>query len=135
MSRIFLLCQSGRSDFRQSSQTRIGNFQPTNPKKSEYHHLSDNVPTMIMCHGNAEDIGYYHVPSISELFGINLCTFDYAGYGLHFEHSPSEDACFKDVLKHLRPNKLIIYGRSLRTGIACYFAHKMCKHCQKKRLT
>ena len=95
-------------------------------------HVKDNYPTMLMCHGNAEDIGHCNLEMLAEQFNANICIFDYSGYGLHTCKISSEEYCKKDVVavynfliktKNIDPDKIVIYGRSLGTGIACYLAH------------
>lgn len=95
-------------------------------------HVDDNWLTMLMCHGNAEDIGMYDIEELSEQFGCNICIFDYAGYGLHTKGIPSEYDCQKDVVavykylindRKINPKKIVLYGRSLGTGPICYLAN------------
>lgn len=87
--------------------------------------------TMIICHGNAEDIGQTTPVELSKLFGVNICLFDYAGYGLHSCKYPSEYRCQDDVIavykylvndKLVNPNKIILYGRSLGTAVSSFLA-------------
>jgi pimeloyl-ACP methyl ester carboxylesterase len=101
-----------------------------------YYQLGKEYPTILMCHGNAEDIGQIDPMMVAKQFNANICLFDYAGYGLHSCRQPSEYSCQKDVIavyKHLVDIKnipretIVIYGRSLGTGIACYLAHYLCK--------
>lgn len=95
-------------------------------------HVNDDYKTILMCHGNAEDIGYNNLETLSEQFNVNVCVFDYSGYGLHTCKISSEDNCKKDVIavydylintKNINPNKIVIYGRSLGTGLACFLAY------------
>ena len=95
-------------------------------------HVSDKYKTLLICHGNAEDIGCYDLESMSKTFNANICIFDYSGYGLHTCKIASEANCQKDVItvyeylihdKKLNPNNICIYGRSLGTGVACFLAH------------
>ncbi len=90
--------------------------------------------TMIMCHGNAEDISQSNPYQISKQFKVNICLFDYAGYGLHSEPTSSIESCQSDILavyhhlityKNIRPHNIIIYGRSLGTYLACYLSNKI----------
>jgi pimeloyl-ACP methyl ester carboxylesterase len=90
---------------------------------------------MLMCHGNGEDIGHTDPCEIAHKFGVDVCTFDYAGYGLHDCKISSESACQKDVLtvynyliqnKGFLPENIIIHGRSLGSAMACYLAHHLC---------
>lgn len=94
-----------------------------------YYQKDKNLPTMIICHGNAEDIGQEDPVELSNLFNVNICLFDYAGYGLHSCKNASEYNCQQDVIavyQHLKQikkiNNIIIYGRSLGSGIAVYLA-------------
>jgi acetyl esterase/lipase len=95
-------------------------------------HVSDKYKTILMCHGNGEDIGNNDLEHMSNLFNANICVFDYAGYGLHTCKIPSEANCQKDVIavykylinvKNINPNNICIYGRSLGSGVACFLAH------------
>ncbi|CAH6419346.1 Serine aminopeptidase S33 family [uncultured virus] len=99
-----------------------------------YHH--NKGPVILMCHGNAEDIGQYDVEHLANMLGFNICVFDYAGYGLHSKRTPSEKDSFIDVetvMHHLmhekgyQTNQIIVWGRSLGSGLACHLAHTMCK--------
>jgi pimeloyl-ACP methyl ester carboxylesterase len=102
--------------------------------------LDDNLPTMIMCHGNASDIGMENPQAISKLFGVNICLFDYSGYGLHSKKQPSEYDCQQDVVavydylvktKNVNQKNIIIYGQSLGTGMATYLANYYREHKNK----
>ena len=101
-----------------------------------FYNLDQNLPTMIVCHGNAEDIGETDPRFLSELFNVNVCLFDYSGYGLHNNKTPSEKSCQKDVIavydylvfeKFMNPDSIIIYGRSLGSGIATFLSHYLCE--------
>ena len=100
-----------------------------------YYQLGKDYPTLLMCHGNAEDIGQTEPTILATQLNANICLFDYAGYGLHSCQRPSEKACQEDVvavydylvnIKKVSPDTIVIYGRSLGTGIACYLAHYLC---------
>lgn len=91
--------------------------------------------TMIMCHGNSEDIGYINLAELSTIFNVNVCVFDYAGYGMHSCRVASESSCQEDVIavynyliriKQLNPEAIIVYGRSLGTYVACYLSNYLC---------
>lgn len=107
-------------------------------------HVNDNWQTLLMCHGNAEDIGHNHLETLSSQFNANICMFDYAGYGLHTCDKSSESNCQKDVLAvydylindmKIDPGKIVIYGRSLGTAIAVFLAHHVRNdHYQPKKL-
>lgn len=100
-----------------------------------YYELDVDLPTILMCHGNGVDIGCIDISIIAKNFNVNVCIFDYAGYGLHSCRSASELGCQEDVIavykylidiRGVIPENLIIYGRSLGSGVACYLAHYMC---------
>ena len=100
-----------------------------------HYHRDHNIATMIVCHGNAEDIGQTDPIELSNQFNVNICLFDYAGYGMHSNKVSSESCCQKDVItvynhliqnKGISPESIIIYGRSLGSGIATYLAHYLC---------
>jgi len=100
-----------------------------------HYHRNHDIPTMVVCHGNAEDIGQTNPVELSTQFNVNVCLFDFASYGLHSNKVPSESSCQKDVIavynhlirnKGVSPESIIIYGRSLGTGIATYLAHYLC---------
>jgi pimeloyl-ACP methyl ester carboxylesterase len=96
-----------------------------------YYVKDQNLKTLLCCHGNAEDINQ-DIEIIAENFNVNVCMFDFAGYGLHTCKVPSEYECQQDVLtvynylihkKHVYPHNIVLYGRSLGSGIACYLAN------------
>lgn len=79
--------------------------------------------------GNAEDV-YYNINDFSNLKAASLL-INYRGYG-YSEGKPGEKELFIDALSILKiakinykPKKLIIYGRSVGTGIATYVASKV----------
>lgn len=102
-----------------------------------YYHIN-NGPVILICHGNAEDIGQYDVRQLANIFRTNICVFDYAGYGLHSERYSSEQNCHDDIMlvykylistKGYKANQIVILGRSLGSGPACQLAYNMCnKH-------
>jgi len=88
---------------------------------------------LLYSHGNAEDIG-----DLTEVFnaiaqaGISVLAYDYPGYGLS-GGKPSEKSCYEaaekgysflTIQKKVKPENIIILGRSLGTGPACYLAEK-----------
>jgi pimeloyl-ACP methyl ester carboxylesterase len=88
---------------------------------------------LLYSHGNAEDIG-----DLTELFnaiaqaGISVLAYDYPGYGLS-GGKPSEKSCYETaekgysfltVQKKIKPESIMILGRSLGSGPACYLAEK-----------
>lgn len=92
-----------------------------------------NLPTMLMCHANGEDHGRLNIKRLCHLYHVNMITFDYSGYGMHSCRIASEANCYKDVFAvyHYLSNKgidnVIIYGRSIGTGVASHLAHHLCQ--------
>lgn len=83
--------------------------------------------TVLISHGNAEDIGYM-APFFQEWqkHGFAIFAYDYHGYGTSTGH-PSEttsytdiDAAYTYLTKELNipPNKIILYGRSIGSAMA-----------------
>lgn len=91
--------------------------------------------TILICHGNGEDIGFYDVEKISKAWEANICIFEYSGYGLHGCHYANEANICKDILaavdylldQGVTYSNLIIYGRSIGSGPACFLASELCK--------
>jgi fermentation-respiration switch protein FrsA (DUF1100 family) len=93
-------------------------------------------PWLLFCHGNASDISYIDYIARYKLFtslGLNVLTFDYRGFG-ESKGKPSEAGLYKDamasynyltVVKHIQPEKIIIYGHSLGTGVAIDLATRV----------
>lgn len=103
------------------------------PVAAYWHPGTNATATVLFSHGNAEDIG-----DLSELFdalaqsGVSVLAYDYPGYGLS-AGSPTEKGCYEAAEKayaflieyqKLTPACIIIQGRSLGSGPACYLAEK-----------
>ena len=95
-----------------------------------HYHIDDSLPTLFICHGNAEDIGECEPEELSKKFNANIFIYDYAGYGLHSCRTPSESNAqedtievYKYLIKKVNPQNIIIYGRSLGTALACFLAY------------
>jgi len=102
-------------------------------------HAASNGVTFLYSHGNAEDLGQI-VPLLDQLrtsYKVNVCCYDYTGYGLSKSAQeggacppPSEERVFSDadvVFEYLStlnilPQDIVLYGRSLGSGPACYLA-------------
>jgi len=93
--------------------------------------------TVLYSHGNAEDIGASHqtMRKLSKQVNVNLCCYDYSGYGLS-TGTVSEENCYKDieaVYKFLTEengvpeNRIILFGRSIGTGPTTHLASKKSK--------
>jgi len=79
--------------------------------------------------GNAEDV-YYNVNDFSNLKAASLL-INYRGYG-YSEGRPGEKVLFSDALAILKaaranykPKRIVIFGRSVGTGIATYVASQV----------
>lgn len=88
--------------------------------------------TIIWCHGNAGNLSH-RAPMLEEFrrhFQVNLLIFDYQGYG-QSKGSPSEAGTYADAKamwdwlireKKLKPEQIVILGRSLGCAIASHLA-------------
>jgi pimeloyl-ACP methyl ester carboxylesterase len=97
-------------------------------------------PWLLFCHGNASDISYIDYIERYKLFtnlGLNVLTFDYRGFG-ESDGKPSEAGLYKDVMasynyltviRHIQPQRIIIYGHSLGTGVAIELATRVPAAC------
>ena len=84
-------------------------------------------PVLLWCHGNAGNVSH-RLENMRQLFqrGISLFIFDYRGYG-RSTGEPSEAGLYQDALasydylihqRRIAPERLIIFGRSLGSGVA-----------------
>lgn len=89
--------------------------------------------TLLYSHGNAEDL-FDLKPMLHEYQsrGYSIVCYDYEGYGAS-GGKPSEAACYRDIDAvyqymtgplGIAPDTIIIYGRSVGGGPACYLAEK-----------
>lgn len=87
--------------------------------------------TLLYIHGNAEDLGDIR-PWLKQLqqSGLSVFAYDYRGYGTS-DGQPSEQNAYEDakqayayLTKELgvKPNRLLVQGRSLGGGSAIYLA-------------
>lgn len=90
--------------------------------------------TILFSHGNAEDLGmiYDWFSDLARVLRVNVMAYDYSGYGKS-SGTPSEENCYADIeaayrylteVRHLRPEQIVLYGRSLGSGPSCYLATK-----------
>lgn len=90
--------------------------------------------TIIISHGNAGNMSYDYrlITDLIVTFKCNVCVYDYSGYG-HSSGNISEHNCYKSgeavtnyILNHhhVPISKIIMFGRSLGSGIASYLAQK-----------
>lgn len=88
---------------------------------------------LLYSHGNGEDIS--DLPEVLQLIsqtGLSVLAYDYPGYGLS-GGTPTEKGCYETaesaysfltIQKKFKPENIIVLGRSLGTGPACYLAEK-----------
>ena len=93
-------------------------------------HPTNHRKIMIYFHGIAEDLGdlYNEINFIPEVCNVSVLALEYPGYGVHWDHGIcTENLLMEDanhvlnyLLKELliAPSDLIIYGRSMGTGVA-----------------
>lgn len=104
-------------------------------KANSFSNISDNSSNnspkgvIVYCHGNADNIDRWGqiVEKLLPL-GYDILIFDYRGFGKS-TGKISEKALFADTQmvydfakKHYSENQIIIYGRSLGTGLATHLA-------------
>lgn len=98
---------------------------------------NEEIPyLMIYCHGNAMDLGQCEfMNTITNHLGIYGISFDYNGYGLATQkkYKPSEYSASRDIQTvyhfvtntlHWPPERIILYGQSIGSGIATFGAWK-----------
>ena len=102
-----------------------------------YYCQDRRLKTLLICHGNSSDVGQVDVEKWGSLFCCNICVFDYCGYGMHSCKYGSEEEAKNDVVavyehlvfeKKVHPHDIIIFGRSLGTGLACYLGYYINRH-------
>lgn len=95
--------------------------------------LKDETPVILFCHGNAGNISH-RLDNVKFLLdqNIRVFIFDYRGYGKS-SGRPSETGLYKDGLaaydflanqKHIPPERIILFGRSLGAAITLEIALK-----------
>lgn len=93
--------------------------------------------TILFSHGNAEDLGmiYDWFSDLARVLRVNIMAYDYTGYGKS-SGAPSEDSCYNDIeaafryltdVRHIAPEQIVLYGRSLGSGPSCYLAARTAK--------
>ncbi len=90
--------------------------------------------TILYSHGNAEDLdALRYLIGLLAANGFGVMAYDYEGYG-RSGGKPSEANCYRDIeaaYRHLTgtlgvpPGEVVIYGRSLGSGPACYLAERV----------
>ena len=86
---------------------------------------------LLMCHGNAGNVSHrVESAALYQRMGLDVLVFDYRGYG-QSEGSPSEKGTYADaeaawdyltVQRGIRPDRIVILGRSLGGAIASHLA-------------
>lgn len=90
--------------------------------------------TIIFFHGNAEDIGlaYELLNHLRVTLQVHIIGVEYPGYGIH-EGNCSEQRIYEDAMNvfqfllstGIEQSDIIIFGRSIGSGPACYLASKV----------
>ena len=90
-----------------------------------------NKNVIIYSHGNGEDLGMINENLVDlTKTGCTVISYDYPGYGLS-EGTPSESSCYEAIQAvfdytnqdmKIKPESIILWGRSLGTGPSCYLA-------------
>ena len=96
-----------------------------------YHGARTNYPTVIYFHGNGGNLSHRaKFFSLLSEAGFGVLGLDYRGYG-NSEGSPSEEGFYQDARTtinyaiktlSLPPERIIIYGESIGTGVAVQIA-------------
>ena len=90
---------------------------------------------VLFSHGNAEDLStiYHYFKEFAKAVDVNILAYDYTGYGKN-RGEPSEahvcadiEAAWKHLIetRKMRPNEVVLYGRSVGSGATCYLAQKL----------
>jgi len=90
--------------------------------------------TLLFSHGNAEDLGmmYNRMKEMARVLCVNIMAYDYTGYGKS-TGKPCEKKCYENIeviyrylvdIRNIPPEQIVLYGRSLGSGPACYLAAK-----------
>lgn len=88
---------------------------------------------MLYFHGNAEDIGYseYFFAPLTQIWNCHVLVIEYPSYGVYKYRELSEKNILKDaglvydfltVSLGLKPQQILIFGRSMGSGPATYLA-------------
>lgn len=110
-------------------------FQATDGTKlfGWYVEATATSAVLLWCHGNAGNI-INRLENLRELYriGLSVFLFDYRGYG-RSQGRPTEEGLYQDAFgayeyltrtRRLRPERLIIFGRSLGAAVAGEVAAK-----------
>ena len=72
---------------------------------------------------------------LARVLRCNIMAYDYTGYGKSASSgiAPTEENCYADIeaaynyltdVRHIQPEQIVLYGRSLGSGPSCYLASK-----------
>lgn len=99
----------------------------------EYRKKDTAACTILLSHGNAEDIGdISFITGAFQRAGYNCISYDYPGYGIT-PGEPTEEGCYRTIeavydyltkVEKISPQKIILLGRSMGGGPSCYLAEK-----------
>jgi len=91
----------------------------------------ENAATLVLFHGNAGHIGHRVLKAATfHMFGMGVLLVEYRGYGGN-PGSPTEDGLYMDGRaamdflirrENIAPEKIVLYGESLGSGIAVQMA-------------
>jgi pimeloyl-ACP methyl ester carboxylesterase len=96
-----------------------------------YYVLDNDLPTILISHGNGQDCSDYDIVSLAYQWNANIMVYDYSNYGLHTCKEPGETHCLMDsiaVYNYLVNNgvtNIILYGYSIGTGVTCNLAYHL----------
>jgi pimeloyl-ACP methyl ester carboxylesterase len=92
-----------------------------------------SAPVLLFCHGNAGNISHrLESIQIFHALGLNVVIFDYRGFG-RSSGTPDEEGTYRDAEsvwnyliaeKNFHPEQIVIFGRSLGSGIASWLARQ-----------
>ena len=103
---------------------------------SWYKPAVNHLPTILYLHGNAGHIGY-RMPLARQFIqsGLGIFLLEYRGYGGN-KGKPTENGLYEDsdaalnflIQQGINPEKIVLYGESLGTGVATKLAmqHQFC---------
>lgn len=128
----------GASGLRFATRDELSTSQLTLVSVPYFYEMIDETwPTILFSHGNAEDAGQCAtmLNHLGNQLRANICVYDYVGYGLN-PGTCSEANCYLDIdtvytalitTHQVAPENLIILGRSMGSGPACYLAEQLCR--------
>ncbi len=124
---------------------RDQHWEPTLPYENLL--LENNISTwlfynypghrvILFCHGNAGNISFYdHVINFCFRYQLNLCLFDYPGYG-QSKGVPTQksilssgEIVYRYLCTRCSPNQILIWGESLGGYVATYLASRYPCNC------